>query len=305
MVRPRSHMQRNRFGRYFRAVPYSVLLVSSLDGCNKQAFESQVRDQRQDSIPGLGVSVVRVSASQSSTGTKGALVANAMYTQVIEAGGNTTISGTSIAFPPGSLAIDTEVSIAATTAIGNSDTLARLDLGTEVARAGAPVAIQSSTPADAVSPFTLAIPLPDGSGLTLTGDPLSNLSIIYFVKKVSQGSAGFTGVIPRSLIDVSSGYAKFSTTFFGTYQAIITTQPIEKPIEKPVEPVIDPKPVPKPVASSLGVFAAGFMTTSFEPALSGQRQEGLQGILTPYSPFMVGSTRRLTASYLSLDTISE
>jgi len=281
----------------------SLFLV--LGACNKEALQSQVKDQRQDSIPGVGTTKVRVSIVGANGQTKGALVANAMYTQVLEAGSNTEISGTSVAFPPGSLAIDTEVSIATSSAIGNSDTLARLDLGTAVARSGAPVAIQSSTPTDAAVPFTLAIPLPDGSGLTLQGDPLSNLSIVYFVKKVGQGSASFTGIIPRSLIDVSSGYAKFATTYFGTFQAIITEKPIEKPIEKPVEPVIQTNPAPKPAVTSVGFFAAGFMTTSFEPALSGQRQEGLLGMMTPLSPFLVGSTRRLSTSYLSFDLLAE
>lgn len=278
-----------------------LVVAANLGGCEKSVLEPKVRDQRQDTIPGLSDTNVRISAIESNGRTKGAVAANAMYTQVLEAGSNTTISGSSAAFPPGSLAIDTEVSLATTAAIGNTDTLERLELGTEVARSGAAVEILSSTPTDAAAPFTLAIPLPDGSGLALSGDQWSNLSIVYFVKKFSQGSIGVTGIIPRSMVDVSSGYAKFKTTFFGTYQAIITSKPIDKPVEKAVEPVTTPKSPQKGVLVPQGLFAYGFMTTSFEPAFSGQRQEGLQGMLTPLSPYLVGSSRRLSSTFFSYD----
>jgi hypothetical protein len=281
------------------------MFAGLLGACNKSALESNVRDQRRDTIPGVSDTKVRISAIESNGRTKGAVSANAMFTQVLEAGSNSSISGSSAAFPPGSLAIDTEVSLATSSTIGNTATLERLELGTEVARSGAAVEILSSTPTDAAAPFTLAIPLPDGSGLTLSADQWSNLSIIYYVKKVSQGSAGFTGIITRNMLDISSGYAKFTATFFGTYQAIITAKPIDKPVEKPVEPVTNPKPAPKVVSVSQGFYASGFMTTSFEPALSGQRQEGLQGMLTPLSPNWVGSNRRLSSTFLSFDLRSE
>jgi hypothetical protein len=105
-------------------------------------------------------------------------------------------------------------------------------------------AILRKRPIDSLKSFTLEIPLPDTTGLMLSSDPLNNLSIIYFVKKASQGSASFSGIIPRSQIDTRNGNAKFSATFFGTYQAIITTAPIEKAIEKPIEPALTSKPAP-------------------------------------------------------------
>lgn len=306
MAQAKSSMGRSNVALSRVLLAWTGLALAAVSGgCQKSVLESKVRDQRQDTIPGVSETKVRISAIESNGRTKGAVAANAMYTQVLEAGSNTSISGSSAVFPPGSLAIDTEVSLSTTSAIGNTATLERLELGTEVARSGAAVEILSSTPTDAAAPFTLAIPLPDGSGLNLSQDQWSNLSIVYFVKKVSQGSVGFTGIIPRSMVDVSSGYAKFTTTFFGTFQAIITAKPIDKAVEKAIEPVTGPKPDPKVVLAPQGFYASGFMTTSFEPALSGQRQEGLQGMLTPLSPYWVGSSRRLSSTFLSYDLRSE
>ncbi len=275
-------------------------MAQCLAGCSKLAAP-QERDQRSTVIAGLGSARVSVSGLQQNGATKGVLSANSFYTQVLEAGSNSAISGSSVAFPPGSLAIDTEIALATTAAIGNNETLQQLELGTQVSASGAPVAIGASTPMDALVPFSLSLPLPDGSGLRLTGDPYANLSVIYFVKKVGEGSASYTGVIPRAQIDISSGYAKISTLFFGTYQTIITQAPIEKSIEKPIEPVIKPAPAPQPAPALVGYFASQFMTTTNEPDFSGQRREGLLGMFTPMSPFEVGASARLTSSFLTYE----
>ena len=97
-------------------------VAQCLAGCSNLA-SPQNRDQRATVIAGLGSAKVSVSGLQQNGATKGLISANSFYTQVLEAGSNSAISGSSVAFPPGALAIDTEIAIATTDAIGNNETL--------------------------------------------------------------------------------------------------------------------------------------------------------------------------------------
>lgn len=285
----------------------SFPLVFGLAEACQQVAAPVARDQRTNLISGVGNTKVDVNVSVENGQTKGSFSANSFYTQVLEARSGSSISGSSISIPPGALAIDTQISLGDGAGIGNDSTLERLNLDTSVSAQGPAVAIESSVPMDTATPFTISLPIPNIAGLRLTSDdPYANLSVIYFVKKVSQGAASFTGVIPRSQIDLSDGYAKVTTSFFGTFQTIITKAPILKPIEKPIEPVTKPEP-PKPVPKEarLAYFVPGFLSTSFEPGRSGQRVEGLQGLFTGYSPAVIGSTAKLSTTLINFKFVEE
>jgi hypothetical protein len=148
----------------------------------------------------------------------GEFKAGSSVTQQLTAGG--AISGSSAKFPPGALAIDTEITMQEGASIAATSLSSKLGINAgKISSAGAAVVITSSKSIDTSKPFTLEIPV-DGAGLRL-GDGFENLVILYKVEYAKEGTF-YIGVIPRDKITVSGGVASFDTNYFGSYQAAIT-----------------------------------------------------------------------------------
>jgi len=132
----------------------------------------------------------------------------------------------SVSFPPGSLAIDSEVTIEQGVLVANAVTAAQLGLGsTSSLQVGVPVAITSSTSQDAVTPFTVSLSLPSGSSLALA-DQYLNLLIVY--KATLRGeSKTVVGTIPRNKLTIVDGKVQFSASYFGNYQTVITGSTVQ------------------------------------------------------------------------------
>lgn len=187
----------------------------------------------------------------------GAVSANSKTTQSMQASANSPIAGSTIAFPPGALAIDTQVSMQAGASLAQSQSLQAMNVDSSVTAAAPAVTIASSVPLDAATPFTLQIPVPAQASLDLTtGAPidLNFMVVMYRVKKIKDGSE-YSGIIPLKLLIVAGAFVKFQTQFFGTFQAIILKDLISEAREVTAPPLLSLK--------GRRHYQRGFLPTSF------------------------------------------
>lgn len=152
--------------------------------------------------------------------------------QQLAAAPDSSLRGTSVTFPPGSLAVDTVISMQEGETLATDD-IAR-DLGVNdsqaFAAAGPAVSITSSELIDASQAFTVNLTIANDSALRL--DNLT-LVVIYKVRKASAGGAYSVGYIAHDKLQVNSGSVAFETVYFGSYQAVYTRVSIPTPNANP------------------------------------------------------------------------
>jgi hypothetical protein len=247
---------------------------------------------------------VVVETREESGAATGLVAPSPDVTQVVQASANSAISGVAVEFPPGAVAIATEITVAPGENIASNEVVTQLQIANEVTAAATPVAVTSSVPMDTAVAFTIALPIPDDGGMALA-DPLSKLVVLYRI--VTADGKDLTGVITRGKIDIKDGYARISTRFFGTYQAIITKELVVEAKELPSEQVITeqaPEPTPEPEQvepseepkpSKRRYYVRGAAGSSFETGMprSGSFQAWVHGL----SPARVGHRTRLSTGY--------
>lgn len=143
-------------------------------------------------------------------------------TQIIQAASDSAIADTAVAFPPGSLAIATDITVQV-----GSDSLTEalslelpLSAGNSVVSGGTPVQIDASNVADLKQPFVLALAIPAAPGLV--GDSTDRLAIMYQVKK-DNGTRLEAGIVPRSQLNLENGKILFPSQYFGWFRAVYLT----------------------------------------------------------------------------------
>ncbi len=202
----------------------------------------------------------------------GSFNAASTSTQVMLAASTSAIAGSQVEFPPGTLAIDTEIALGPGEQIATDTTAQDLALGTTITSSAPSVVLSSTSIMDASQPFTLQIPIPDAAGLHLD-DPFTTLLVIYKIKKVGDGG-DFTGFITRDKLDVKGGFARFATQYFGTFQAVLTAKPVTEAKE------IVSKPVVKTVKKMY--FVKGFAPATF--GTDSAKADGFAGWLHTFRP---------------------
>ncbi len=125
--------------------------------------------------------------------------------------------GSSITFPPGSLAISSTISIEPGSTLAGAATASSVG-ATSLTQASSAYVVSASSGVDASSPFTISLGI-GGTSLRLnnSGDPYAYLVVIYKIINQSDGR-NYVGFLPRSAISIVNGKAKFETRFFGAYQ---------------------------------------------------------------------------------------
>ncbi len=220
----------------------SLLLVSSTClSCFKSGpFLGQVgedaRSQRSQTALAAGTSTApeTATAAVSSQSTTTQTLSASLDSTDAGAGGGAAVS---VSFPPGSLAIDTTVTIEKGVQVANAVTSTQLGLGDAATlQLGVPVAITASAGQDAVKAFTVALSLPSGSGLALA-DQYANLLVVY---KATLRNEGITvvGTIPRDKLTLIDGKVQFETNYFGAYQTVITAAPVTAVAQVTVPPSV-------------------------------------------------------------------
>ena len=239
--------------------PFATLLLPFLvSGCLPGGFFTSKKS------PSEGASGTSAMVSTEKDGlVTGRLDPNASGTQTLDASGNSAIAGASIAFPPGSIALETDISLEEGADILSDGVLASLGIaGGDVSAAGNAVLLESSVAQDATAPFTVSI-------LTSTTATLSmlqsgELAILYKVIKNDQGGQLFVGFIPPSEIKIDGNKLIFATKYFGSYQAVNVKTDVTKIVEKPTtEPLVG--------RSDVGKLEPGQLATVFRDLKSGTK----------------------------------
>jgi hypothetical protein len=151
---------------------------------------------------------------------------------------DSNIADASIVMHPGTLRIDTDISIEEGASMTGESGAASfssqvgLSESDNLTAAGPAVVITARPATNAAIPFQLALPILDGVSLTDSADSV-NYVIIYRVYDAASGKT-LQGVIPKGDIDVGVGAVTFLVTYFGAYQIAVTARPITQ--------AVDPKP---------------------------------------------------------------
>lgn len=207
---------------------WSPALALALAGClNGPGFFKQndatktnaIALQNAGSTPAVVETADTVVATLSSSSTEAQLVA---------APSASAISASRVSFPPGTLAVDTEITIEEGAPLVSSVLADELGLGesNSISSAGSPVVISSSVVLDAQRPFVVSLGF-DSASLNLVGVDLDRL-IIAFKVFVAAENKTVVGVIPHSEITIENGIASFEIKYFGVYQPAFAEKPIEK-----------------------------------------------------------------------------
>lgn len=237
---------------------------------------------------------VAVVAQEVAGGVIGTISADSTVTQVLAASADSEIAGSQVEFPPGSLAISTDVALKPGIVLATAAVVAQLDSRAEITSAGAPVELSSSVKMDATQPFTLAIAMPDGAALALA-DSHQNLAVLYHVNKAAAGGVDFTGLIPRDALVVEGKVVRFAAKYFGTYQSVITSVPITEAKEVQAAPATK-LPEPKPIRNVY--FVKGAAGTTFGDS-QGQSVSGFSGWVNKLKPGKVVNKSSLSSNVLS------
>ncbi len=194
-----------------------------------------------------GSTLILETSATASGGVAARVEINGANAQQIAASESSAIAGAAVVFPPGSLAVSTTIELAPAAPLTDGD-LTTVGVDSAVVASGTPVSITSSEKMDAVNPFTLALPIPSAAGLRLQGVDPERLSILYKLERISSGET-VAGVFTANQLRVNNGKVEFETSWFGTYQVIITERPVVQAREVAAE-VLE-KPAPKIISRPL------------------------------------------------------
>ncbi|MCX6129116.1 MAG: hypothetical protein NTX25_08655, partial [Proteobacteria bacterium] len=205
--------------RYFLTCSISLIAMS---GCNQFTVNRSHDFSKAVDVSSLGSKQISTIAGTAGVETA-ALSAGSAFTQELEASNASTISGTVLQFPPGSLSINTDISLEEGSAVATSSTASALNLGSSISNAGAAVVINSSAAVDPVQPFVLKINL--GSGNLNLADATENLIVIYKVQIFAENRF-VLGVLPRSALTIEGQKVSFSAQYFGVFQTAYAEKPV-------------------------------------------------------------------------------
>ena len=276
-----------------------IITLLSVVGCMKgPGFFKQDGNSPAESNQDAAKEAVVIPITKVGEVTKGVIKLDNKNAQLMEASDESEIAGVAAEFPPGAIALETEVSMAPGELLALDETLDGLNIDNEFAAAGTSVDISAEVAQDTQAPFTLQIPLPDGGASLLDSDQLSRLVVIYKVKKVSLGKT-IVGMLTKQRLVIEGKFVKFSTTHFGSFQAAFLAQPIVEAPKEVEEGVV----VAAKQNKSRHVYKAGFRLLSF--GNGSQRSEGLTAWSSPMGPAKVGISTTLTSGYRPIPLAEE
>jgi hypothetical protein len=257
--------------------------------------EAEAPAPAEEQAPELPVVVVQTTVEKG--GATGLVQPSTDTIQVVPAAENSKIAGATAEFPPGTVAIATEITIQPGENIATDAVVSELALGNQIAASATPVSVTSAVAIDTTQPFTVSIPLPDETALRLQAvDALEKLAVLYRVVKVAEG-AEKVGYVTRKSLAVKDGFVRFQTRHFGTFQAIFTREVLPEAAKELLAEAIPetPKEEPKveeepeePVKTGRRIwYVAGAAGAVFDGNLA--RSGGLQAWVHALRPAKVDS----------------
>lgn len=223
--------------KFLRVVAVSIATALTLVAC--MAGPGFLK-QDNAAVLSDSTSTVIVPVESSADGSMSAtLSAQSGDTQAVVAPDGSAVAGSSLRFPPGTLGVDTVVTMEEGVSLANMDITTELGIGgVQASGASAALVISNSAKIDATQPFTVSLVLDNGSGLHLQ-QPNMQLVVFYKIIKAEEGSATFVGIIPNNELIVSGKNISFMTRFFGSFQAVYVPTEVAVPQEKPAtKPIV-------------------------------------------------------------------
>jgi hypothetical protein len=209
------------------ALPLSTLISIA---CQKQFLKEHTNDNRAATL----AAALSASDKQKVSGTidqasgrlTAAMSSSALVTQEVSPNGDSNLAGVLLKFPPGSLAIDTNISLQESVPIATSSAAASLGLRGSVTAVGLPLAVQPSILVDPAQPFIIALQLPPGAGLRLASG-LDNLVVMYKANVYATKQV-LSGILPRSALTIEGDSVRFPSRYFGAFQIAYTETLVEQ-----------------------------------------------------------------------------
>lgn len=154
---------------------------------------------------------------------------NSTETQVVSASASSNIAGVSVAFPPGSLAVATDIVLQEGQKIENETLLADAGVanGAQVTAASAPVMITATQPIDLTVPMIISLALPQGAALLEDPTLIDRLAVVYRVAVQATGQS-LAGVAPAKDLTLTGDKLLYGTLYFGWFQVTVFDRPVEK-----------------------------------------------------------------------------
>jgi hypothetical protein len=187
--------------------------------------------------------------------------ANVNYTQTMSVSDGSPVAGTSVSFPPGSLAVDSEMTIEEGVTLATEGLAAELGIGENIDHTVTAVSVQPTKASDPAAPYTVTLGLSPSAGL-LDSEDKSKLIVLYKVRSVAEKRI-LAGIIPRKLLEVDGNLVKFTARHFGVFQLVYTKTIVAQAIEIEVQHAIQVKrevaalPAFKVTSRSPFIFKAG------------------------------------------------
>ena len=207
-----------------RAMSVALMIAAGLPiGCKVAPLAAKSRSEL-SGVPRNSLTDAAI-ISQNSGSVTARISAGSNASQSVAAPAGSRVAGAAAMFPPGSLAISTEVTVTEGQDIVGDTTLNEFGVTDSTKSASAAsVSVASSSGQDATVPFTLSLPIPASSSLHLAADPKSFV-VVYTITK--QGSTGaFRGILLPDQFTVSGTKIIVSTKYFGVYEAVQVTKPV-------------------------------------------------------------------------------
>ena len=281
---------------------------------NGPGFLNQDRKARQSDKKSSTIEETTISTTQQTGGAESAKInASSNMTQTIEVSEQSPVSGTRVSFPPGSLAIDTAITIEPSAEVSTSAVAAQLDLGESILSTGTAVSVQPTIAIDPVQPFTISIALPQGTALSLNQN--AGFLVVFYKVKIAADDRIVAGVIPSSDLTIIGNNVSLFAYNFGAFQAAYLKTEVTTPKQiAVVTPILTKREVealppinvlgrsPFIVSSGEKVQLAG---TNFRPsmflAFRGRTVSGIKVVSDVSASFTVPAADGFGLTNLSVD----
>jgi len=212
---------------------FAATMLISMAGCGivKDKYKLGFKNPK-NGLPAEDGNEV-VTGEQTETGVRAKVHGPNLRGQIVNGPAGTALSDASITFPPGSLAIDIDVSMEAGQDLSGDQELLDRGLDGSVVSQSASVNVTSTPPTALLSPFVLALPHPGKSELLMQGT--GTIIVLYDVTRVSDG-VRVRSYFKREDLKVNDKDIRISSRHFGAYQAVYFEPAKAKPavIARPV-----------------------------------------------------------------------
>jgi hypothetical protein len=190
-----------------------------------------------------------------------ALEPSTTETQLVQASADSNIGDVVVAFPPGAVAIATDITVREGAPLDDATLVAEVGLSpeTQVKQSAPPVMISSSEPLDLAQPMVVGLTLPADTSLALQDDGfLARVGVVYRVQVQATGEL-ISGLKPALDLAFEDGKLLYETLYFGWFQVVVFDRPIEAtkqassvPLHTAVEMLLANTPLPSCGRADLG-----------------------------------------------------